>query len=290
MSAPDPDLERTLRELLAEWQLTPVDEPFAGVASLVQPVHDRAGFRCCLKVSTVEESNRGESATLQVWHGRGAVELLRADPRRRAVLLEWLGEPLTNRSGDKALSEVARLYGVLHLEAAPQLPSLFDAAGRWLNDLEDLGRDVPAPPRFVQQALRAGRDLITDAPTHVVHGDLHDGNVLWRERTQEWVVIDPKGYRGDPAYEPAPMLWNRWDELEWFGNPGEAIRDRFYVLVDGSGLDERRARDWVVVRAIVNVSWAVLDARRERRELTDADNGWITRNVTLAKAMQEVQP
>jgi len=283
-------LHATLRDLIAEWQLTPVDEPIAGIASLVQPVLDADGTRRALKVAVAEDSNRGESATLQVWRGRGAVELLRADPRRRAVLLEWLGEPLTHQPTHDALTEVARLCGVIHRKAAPQLPSLFDSVATWLGDLASLDRAVPAPPRFVSQALRAGRDLIDGTPTHVVHGDLHDGNVLWRERTREWVVIDPKGYRGDPAYDVAPMLWNRWDELEWFGKPGEAIRDRFYALVDGAQLDERRARDWVVVRAMINISWTVLDARRERRDLTEADDESITRNITLAKAMQDVRP
>ncbi|MDO5498532.1 MAG: aminoglycoside phosphotransferase family protein [Propionibacteriaceae bacterium] len=288
--APTDRLGRTLQDLRTEWDLTPDGEVIEGAVSLVQPVLDSSGIRRALKVSLADDSNRGESATLQVWRGRGAVELLRADPRRRALLLEWLGEPLTERFGAESLAELARLYGLLHRPAAPQLPSLFDAARRWLSELAALGRDVPAPPRFVEQALRAGSELIAGVPSHVVHGDLHDGNVLWRERTGEWVAIDPKGYRGDPAIEPVPALWNRWDSLEWTGNPGEAIRDRFYALVDGAGLDERRTRDWVVVRAMVNISWTVLDARRDRRALSADDDVWITRNVTLAKAMQDVRP
>lgn len=288
MSAEPTPLTRVLGDLITEWQLAPAGDLLQTAASLVQPVIDADGVRCAVKVSTADDDNRGESGTLQVWGGQGAAELLRADPRRRAVLLEWLDDPLTNQPTDTALSEVARLYGVLHRPAAPQLPSLFEAAARWLTDLEALGREVPAPPRFVAQALHAGRELISGKPTHVIHGDLHDGNVLWRARTDEWVAIDPKGYRGDPAYEPAPMLWNRWDEHGW--NPGESIRDRFYALVDEAGLDERRARDWVVVRAMVNVSWTVLDARAERRALSVADEEWVTRNVTLAKAMQDVRP
>lgn len=285
-----PELERTLRDLLGEWELTPDGAVVRGPASLLQPTLDARGVRRALKVSIVEDSNMGESATLQLWRGRGAAELVRADPRRRAVLLEWLGRPLTEETADEALTEVTRLYGVLHRPNAPQLPALSEAVTRWLDELDALGRAVPAPPRFVAQALRAGRELVADSPACAVHGDLHDGNVLWRERTGEWVAIDPKGYRGDPCYEPAPMLWNRWDELEWSGNVGAAIRDRFYGLIDGGDLDERRARDWVVVRAMLNVSWTVLDARRAGRELSADDTGWITRNVTLAKAMQEVRP
>lgn len=286
----DVTLQRRLTEMLAEWSLTPTADPIPGLASVVQPVTDPDQRRFALKINLLDPETRGEPAALQIWRGRGAVELLRADPRRGVLLLEWLDRPFTEASSEDAYAEIARLYAALHRPASPKLGSSYALVGRWLADLENLGREVPAPPRFVEQALRAGRRLIGGRPTHVIHGDLHDGNVMWRARTQEWVAIDPKGFNGDPCYEPAAALWNRWDELEWYGNPGDSLRDRFYGLTDGGGLDERRTRDWVVVRSMLNVSWTVLDARRERREMTDQERGWITQNVTLAKAMQDVRP
>ena len=122
-----------------------------------------------------------------------------------------------------------------------------------------------------------------------MHGDLHFGNVL-AGRREPWLVIDPKGFAGDPCYEPAPMLWNRWDELAASGDIGAALRERFYALVDAAGLDERRCRDWVVVRSMIGVSWEVADARALGRPLTTAQRDWITRLVTTAKAMQAVAP
>ena len=53
-----------------------------------------------------------------------------------------------------------------------------------------------------------------DASTGTMtHGDLHYANVLAADR-EPWLVIDPKPMSGDPHYEPAPLLWNRWDELD----------------------------------------------------------------------------
>ena len=69
----------------------------------------------------------------------------------------------------------------------------------------------------------------------------------------EWLAIDPKPMAGDPHYEPAPMLWNRMDELTGPGAVGsvrDGLRRRFHALVDAAGLDEDRARDWVVVRMV----------------------------------------
>ena len=77
-----------------------------------------------------------------------------------------------------------------------------------------------------------------------------------------WLVIDPKPMSGDPHYEPAPMLWNRFDE--YAGDVRDGVRRRFHTLVDAAGLDEDRARDWVVVRMVINANWAVEDAAARR--------------------------
>ena len=95
---------------------------------------------------------------------------------------------------------------------------------------------------------------------------------------EPWLVIDPKPVSGDPAYEVAPMLWNRWDEVIASGDPRTAILDRMFTLVDGAGLDEDRVRAWVTVRMMVNAQWALTSG---------ADSaGWLTKAVTLVKAVQ----
>ena len=135
------------------------------------------------------------------------------------------------------------------------------------------GRDIPVPRRYVEQALALGPDLLAgDGPLVVVHGDLHYANVM-ADAAGEWLAIDPKPMAGDAHYEPAPMLWNRMDELTGplaVGSVRDGLRRRFHALVDAAGLDEDRARDWVVVRMVVNAGWTVQDARRADRPL-DAD-------------------
>ena len=109
-------------------------------------------------------------------------------------------------------------------------------------------------------------------------------------RREPWLAIDPKGFAGDPCYEPGPLLWNSWDAALATGDPGGAVRERFYAVVDAAGLDERRCRDWVVVRAMIAVSWEVEDAARAARPLDASQRDRITRAVTVAKAMQAVAP
>ncbi|PKH42795.1 streptomycin 6-kinase [Nocardioides alpinus] len=286
-------LPRLTDDLLADWHLVPSAETLHGFCSLVVPVRDADGAPAGLKVTfdgDVESLHEG--LALQHWGGRGAVRLLRADPRRRALLLDWLPGPDLGDSWDvEACEVVGGLYGRLHQPAMPQLATVASYVERWLDDLAGLGRDLPIPRRYVEQALSTGRDLLADDGGRpvVVHGDLHYANVM-ADAAGEWLAIDPKPMSGDPHYEPAPMLWNRMDELAGPGAVGsvrDGLRRRFHAIVDAAGLDEARARDWVVVRMVVNAGWTVQDAAAAGRRLTADEQEWVTRCIAITKAVQD---
>jgi streptomycin 6-kinase len=71
------------------------------------------------------------------------------------------------------------------------------------------------------------------------------------------------------------MLRNRFEELA--GDFRAGLLRRFETLVDAGGLDEDRARAWVVVREVLNASWAA----------ADGDDEGVTTAVTIAKAVQK---
>jgi streptomycin 6-kinase len=278
--------------LLDEWHLTPTAESLHGFCSIVVPVDDADGVAGALKISfDGDEESLHEGLALQRWGGQGAVRLRRADPRRRALLLDWLPGPDLGDAWDiEACETVAGLYGRLHVAALPQLATVASYVERWLRDLDELGRDIPVPRRYVEQALSIGPDLLADetAPV-VVHGDLHYANVM-ADEAGEWLAIDPKPMAGDPHYELAPMLWNRMDELSGplaVGSVRDGLRRRFHAIVDAAGLDEARARDWVVVRMVLNAGWAVQDARRAGRGLSTDEQDWITGCIAITKAVQD---
>ncbi len=276
-------IPRLADELTDEWRLSYDGRPAYGRSGLVLPVRTDAGRPGMLKIGYIHADGAGEPVALQLWGGRGAVELWAADPRRGALLLERLGSAdLTSVDVVEACGVVGELYGLIHRPPTPRLVDLRTLLTRWLDDVRTLPRDA-VPSRFVEQAMAAAPRLLAEEPSAVIHGDLHYENVLRGER-RPWLVIDPKGFAGDPAYELAPMLWNRWSELG--DEPGAGVRERFYALVDASGLDERRCRDWVVLRAVVNVAWEHTEARG--RPLTDQQREWLTRSITVAKAMQDI--
>lgn len=265
---------------LEEWELTEDGPVRWGTCSLVLPVRTRAGAPAALKIGFPDDESAHEHLALQHW-GDVAVDLLRADPRRRLLLLERLDPTDLSDLWDlEACEVVAGLYGELHVPAPPQLWSLAVRTSRWVDALAALPRDAPLPRRLVEQATSLGRDLAADERTDgtMVHTDLHYANVLAGGR-RPWVVIDPKPLSGDPHFEPAPMLWNRWDDVVAGGSVRDAVRRRFHTLVDTARLDEDRARAWVVVRMVVN-AMEELAGRRPDRD-------WVTRCVTVAKAVQD---
>lgn len=84
------DLPGLLRDLVEEWSLT-VEGPSAhGNCAVVIPVRTAGGEAAVLKVGWPHWEAEHEALALQTWGGRGAVRLLRADPKRFALLLERL--------------------------------------------------------------------------------------------------------------------------------------------------------------------------------------------------------
>ena len=210
-------LPRLLTDILEEWGLARDGEDlWHGFCSLVAPVVTEDGEPAVLKISfDGDTESLHEGLALQHYQGDGVVRLLRADPHRRALLLERLHRrDLTELWDLEACEIVAGLYPRLHRPALPQLAPVTSYVERWLDDLAAQPRDIPIPHRMVEQALALGRDFVADPASvgRIIHGDLHYENVLAADR-EPWLVIDPKPMSGDPHYELAPMLWNRYDEL-----------------------------------------------------------------------------
>ncbi len=276
-------LPRLMTDVLGEWDLVPDGAVWTGETAAVLGVTTPTGKRAALKLGWPHPEAEHEHLALRAWAGAGAVRLLRADPRRGVLLLERAepGHDLGELPIVEACEVVANLYARLHLPPLPQLDRLSVHAARWAEVLTTLRDTRQVPRRFVDQAIglaaEFARDPVTDSA--LIHGDLHFGNVLAAGR-QPWLVIDPKPLAGDPAYEVAPLLANRWAEAVAGGAVRQALLERLFTVVDAAGLDEDRVRDWVVVREVVRVWWATQDGSPG----PDAD--LLTRATTILKAVQ----
>jgi streptomycin 6-kinase len=278
-----------VRNVTAEWSLDADGPPSTGSAAIVFPVRMPAGDPAALKFGWPHPEAEHEHLALRAWAGSGSVRLLRADPRRSVLLLERArsDRDLTSVPIGEACEAVAGLYRALHRPAVPQLTRLSTMCGQWADRLLLLRDDRRVPRRQVEQAASLARAFASapDTDGTLLHTDLHYGNVLAADR-EPWLAIDPKPLSGHPAYEVAPLLWNRWDEVLESPTPRQAILERLYAVLDVTGWDEDLVRDWVIVREMVNALEA-LDAMDSRQAADRAGlDDWITTSVTVVKAMQ----
>ncbi|MEH3140598.1 MAG: aminoglycoside resistance protein [Mycobacterium kyogaense] len=265
-----PDRAELTAQLVDEWRLR-TDGPAEDDAdSLSLPVRTPDGAPALLKIGSPASAD--EHLVLRRWAGDGAVRLLRADPHRHAVLTERAGPATLETLDDtEACEVVAGLYARLHVAAMPQLRSTADTLRRWLDDAGHAGTAVPR--RLVDQAQSLARDLLADgdATEVVLHGNLHVSSVRAADRAP-WLAMNPRPVNGDRNDEVAPMLSARWDEVA--GRVRDGIRQRFWTLVDVAGLDEDRARAWVIVRMVRAATRATLPDE-------------VTRYLAIAKAVQD---
>lgn len=255
-------LPHLLAEVLDEWELAPDGEPVTGHCSLVLPVRGPEG-RAALKLGWPHTEAEGEHLALRAWEGRSAVQLLRADPRRSVLLLERLTtEDLTDLWDEEAVAVVAGLYADLHRSPLPSVPSLVP----WVEEILSRPATTGLPRRLVEQARATLRSLATDgAPTRLLHGDLHYGNVL--ADGTDWVAIDPKPVNGHPAWEVAPLLANRVEEMGTGAALRWSVRRRVEVACDVAGLDEDVVRPVAALREVVGAVRATEDGDRDRVSL-----------------------
>jgi len=99
-------------------------------------------------------------------------------------------------------------------------------------------------PELVLDGLRLFQELprTPPVPDVLLATDLHAGNVL-RSKREPWLVIDPKPFVGDPAYDATQHLFNCRERLR--SDPDGTIR-RFADLL---GVNRERALLWMFARA-----------------------------------------
>jgi streptomycin 6-kinase len=212
----------------------------------VAPVVLADGTEAVLKVPMPHMEAEHEAEGLRFWDGDPTVRLLDADAEFGAMLLEGcrpgtalrtLPEPEQDRVIAGLLRRLWRRPATPH--PFRPLSVMTDAWGE--ETLRDAERWQDAG--LVREGLRLMHELSrTAAEETLLATDLHAGNVLRAER-EPWLVIDPKPFVGDPAYDVTQHLFNCYARL--YADPDGTI-GRF---ADLAGVDRERVRLWTFARA-----------------------------------------
>lgn len=243
--------------LLARWRCVPDGAVMHGGVGIVVPVR-RAEGPAVLKVSFPHPGNVHEPDGFAAWGGHGAVRLYERDDERFAMLLER-ARPATLAElgdGDEAAAIAGRLSRRLAIPAPPGLPRLRDQAETWQEELHKDASELAHPLSHgaVAAAVATARELGPDQPYLLIHGDLHATNIL-RAQREPWLVIDPKGYAGDPAYDGAMAI--KWRPLRLLRTRElrAAARRMLEIYAGAAELDGERVRRWAQFHAVQASFW-----------------------------------
>jgi streptomycin 6-kinase len=240
-------LPGVLRDLEGRWSLT-IGAPFDKETSCawVAPAALADGTPAVLKLGMPHMEGEHELQGLRFWDGVPTARLLEADDQLGAMLLERC-EPGTALRALPEPEQDLVIAGLLRrLWRPPSAPHPFRPLSAmteyWSNETLAAADHWP-DTGLVREGLRLLQELPGTAPAAVLLAtDLHAGNVL-RSKREPWLVIDPKPFVGDPAYDATQHLLNCDERLR--SNPNETIR-RFADLL---GLDCERIRLWLFARA-----------------------------------------
>ena len=240
------------------WSLA-VGEPFqpGGQCSWTAPADGPDGAELVLKIGFrfPGGEERDEAAGLRVWDGNGAVRLQAAceSESAYALLVERcvpgtpLGQVLPEPEQDRVLAGLLhRLWAQPH--AGYPFRPLAQMCQAWADEFEAQYATADASGRIDPGLARDGMVLFRELPATaesqvLLCTDLHGENVL-ATRREPWLVIDPKPYVGDPAYDVLQHMLNCEDRL--VADPA-ALAARMASL---TGVDAARVRQWLFARAV----------------------------------------
>jgi streptomycin 6-kinase len=260
-------LPDAISHLQERWRLSlglPFDHEYVSCA-WVAPATLPDGTRAVLKLGMPHMEGEQEIEGLRFWDGDGCVRLLASDSAMNAMLLERCdpGTPLLSVPEEEQDELIAAMLKRLWRTPPPgnfrQLSTLLAywrhetlaAADRW------------ADAALVTAGLEVLERLAGSAPGEdevLLVTDLHGGNVL-RAQREPWLMIDPKPFVGDRAYDVTQHLFNCEGRL--LADP-MALVSRMAHL---SNVDPERVRLWTFARATAEPrndwsNWKLEVARR----------------------------
>ncbi|MFF0266148.1 aminoglycoside phosphotransferase family protein [Kribbella sp. NPDC004536] len=256
-------LPGAVERYVAEWDLTIDGDVLSGEASLIVPVARRDGTQAMLKLQSLNDESESEALALRTWHHDDVVQVLEDDPATSTILLERLEPKTLDEHPDPV--EATRILAELltHLMAVPAPPGVRTLADIAAGMIEDAPRLIPQLEDSAERALAwrfvaMVQEVLPEPGDRLLHWDLHYYNVMAGKR-QPWLVIDPKPLAGDPGFELMPAVWNRWEDLVATGDLSQAIRNRFDLMLDVTGIERERALAWTAGRILQNVLWFTAD-------------------------------
>jgi streptomycin 6-kinase len=247
------------------WNLA-ISAPVGNLSfNYVAPATLADGTDVILKTGLTDEFPSQPQA-LQHFDGHGIAQLLAYDEYNAAMLLERLkpGTSLRALEDDEIAIEAAADVMRKIWRPLPQKHYPFPTVCDWgksfahLRKLFDRGTG-PFPPPMFDKAEKLYAELSASmAEPVLLHGDLHQDNILSAER-EPWLAVDPKGVIGETVFETGALLRNFWPDILSIPDPKSLMSRRIDQLSAALGFDRERIYDWGFSQAVLSVLWSFED-------------------------------
>lgn len=210
-----------------------------------------------LKLGLDKNSLKREALALKAFTGFGVVNVLIEEEGMLLLERATTGYSLQAFFPEKdndAIDIASDCLKRMHKASIPkewEFPHIND----WLKALD---KEFDIPTHYLNKArLLRNQLIITSAPDVLLHGDLHHDNIL--QHDDNWIVIDPKGVIGEPAYEVAAFIRNPIPQLLEHSDAFNIIRHRIKCFAEILELSQQRIVDWCYVQAVLAWAWALED-------------------------------
>jgi streptomycin 6-kinase len=242
------ELPKIIQEVSVRWNLqlqAPFDHADVSCA-WVAPAQCSDGSEAVLKIGYPHFESKDEIAGLRFWNGRGTVRLLQSDEELDAFLMERCDPGTSLRTLPEEEQDVVIAQALRRLWTVPQKPYPFRSLSELIQSWS-VETAAAADGWFDHALVLAGLDAFehlieTSTEDVLLATDLHAGNIL-RAQREPWLVIDPKPFVGDPAYDVTQHILNCRERL---------AADPFGLLArlaELTGVSFERLRLWTFARA-----------------------------------------
>ncbi len=250
------DLDSLIAELEHEWWIRVGEALTGGSEAFVAAATDNQGQAVVLKVAMPPLPGNtwfvNEVRALRLADGNGYARLLKYDLKRRAMLLERLGTPLS-QAGLPAAEQIRIICRVLRRAWIPQPETA--APGDVCRGFVQLLDELAAGTEFAAPLVSGARQLCMvrlrewqPAGTVLVHGDAHSSNLLEAGEGSEYKLIDPDGLIAEPAYDLGVLMREWVEELK--DSPIQAGRERAAYISQLTGVDSGPIWQWGAVQCV----------------------------------------
>jgi streptomycin 6-kinase len=212
-------LPDTVRELQERWSLElgrPFDSDDVSCA-WVAPAVRGDDTLAVLKIGMPHMEAADELHGLRFWDGDPTVRLLEEDSGLNGMLLERCEPGTALRELPEPDQDVVIAGLLRRLWRKPAAPYAFRAlsamTAHWARETMAATELWARDGELVTEGLRLLEELARSSSEEVLLAtDLHAGNVL-RAAREPWLVIDPKPFVGDRAYDATQHLFNCMDRM-----------------------------------------------------------------------------